>query len=249
MAVAIVTPADGPSFGIAPDGTWTCISAFLKKSGSIPCVRPQPRQGRAHRFLHHLAELTGQRESPVAGHAGCLDEEHLAARRRPGEADGDTRILGALLHLLVEEPWRAQHLDDDFGRHGDRRFVALGAATRRFPAERADFALEVTVAGLARVASNHLPQRIRRELDELRREAVVLDLLLDEVIGGDRQLLFLGVAGDLQHFHAVLQRRRHRVEDVRRGDEEDLGQIERHVEVVVAEGVVLLRVEHLEQRR
>ena len=28
-AVAIVTPADGPSFGIAPDGTWMWISASL----------------------------------------------------------------------------------------------------------------------------------------------------------------------------------------------------------------------------
>ena len=39
------------------------------------------------------------------------------------------------------------------------------------------------------------------------------------------------------------------VEDVGGGDEQHLGQVERHVEVVVREGVVLLRVEHLEQRR
>ena len=35
-AVAIVTPAEGPSFGIAPAGTCRWISAFLKKSGSAP---------------------------------------------------------------------------------------------------------------------------------------------------------------------------------------------------------------------
>ena len=35
-AAAIVTPADGPSFGIAPDGTCRWISEFLKKSGSAP---------------------------------------------------------------------------------------------------------------------------------------------------------------------------------------------------------------------
>jgi len=35
-AVAIVTPADGPSFGIAPEGTCRWSSAFLKKSGSAP---------------------------------------------------------------------------------------------------------------------------------------------------------------------------------------------------------------------
>ncbi len=43
--------------------------------------------------------------------------------------------------------------------------------------------------------------------------------------------------------------RRNRIEHVRRGDEQHLGQIERHVEVVIAERVVLLRIEHFEQRR
>ena len=83
----------------------------------------------------------------------------------------------------------------------------------------------------------------------LRRQPVVLHLLVDQVIGRDLQLLFLGVAGELEHFHAVAQRRRNRIEHVRRGDEQHLGQIERHVEVVIAERVVLLRIEHLEQRR
>ena len=35
-AVAIVMPADGPSFGTAPAGTWTWMSLVLKKFGSIP---------------------------------------------------------------------------------------------------------------------------------------------------------------------------------------------------------------------
>src|SRR3712207_7385212 len=39
-----------------------------------------------------------------------------------------------------------------------------------------------------------------------------------------------------------------RSERVRRGDEHDARQVEGHVEVVVAEGPVLLRVEHLEHR-
>ena len=82
-----------------------------------------------------------------------------------------------------------------------------------------------------------------------RREPVVLHLLVDQVIGRDLQLLFFGVAGDLEHFHAVAQRRRNRVEHVRRRDEQHLRQVERHVEVVIAERVVLLRIEHLEQRR
>ena len=63
------------------------------------------------------------------------------------------------------------------------------------------------------------------------------------------QLLFFGVPRQLEHFHAVAQRVRHRVEHVGGGQEQHLGQIERHVEVVIGEGVVLFGIEHLEQRR
>ncbi len=35
-AVAIVTPADGPSLGIAPAGTWTCTSTPLRRSLGMP---------------------------------------------------------------------------------------------------------------------------------------------------------------------------------------------------------------------
>ncbi len=59
-AVAIVMPALGPSFGIAPAGTWTwnvlppkalCVDAELV------CVRAHEGERDARRFLHHVAEL------------------------------------------------------------------------------------------------------------------------------------------------------------------------------------------------
>ena len=65
----------------------------------------------------------------------------------------------------------------------------------------------------------------------------------------DRHLLFGRVAVESDHFHAVEQRRRNRVGDVGRRDEQHLREIELDVEIVIAERVVLRRVEHLEQRR
>ena len=56
------------------------------------------------------------------------------------------------------------------------------------------------------------------------------------------------VAGERDHLHAVAQRPRDLVEHVRGRDEHDTAQVERHAEIVVAERVVLLRVEHFEQR-
>ena len=79
-------------------------------------------------------------------------------------------------------------------------------------------------------------------------QAVALDLARHEIALGDLELLGLGVAGELDDLHAVAQRPRDRVQVVGRGDEHDLGEVEGEVEVVVAEGGVLLGVEHLEHR-
>ena len=83
----------------------------------------------------------------------------------------------------------------------------------------------------------------------LRRDSVLLDLARNQVADRDVHLLLFAVALQRDDLHAVEQRRRNRVEHVGRADEEHLGQIERHVEIVVAERVVLLRIERLEQRR
>ncbi len=51
MAVAIVMPADGPSFGMAPAGTWMCRVFFSKVSRGMPsseaCARVHDRPARA----------------------------------------------------------------------------------------------------------------------------------------------------------------------------------------------------------
>src|SRR5260221_225407 len=49
--------------------------------------------------------------------------------------------------------------------------------------------------------------------------------------------------------HAVPQRPRHAVEHVRGGNKHDPRQVERHPEIIVAEGRVLLGIEHFEERR
>ena len=79
-------------------------------------------------------------------------------------------------------------------------------------------------------------------------QAVRRELLRQQVALRDPELLLLGVARELDHVHAVEQRARDRVERVRGADEQHLREVERQVEVVVAEGAVLLRVEHLEHR-
>ena len=73
-------------------------------------------------------------------------------------------------------------------------------------------------------------------------------LLAHQEALGDLHLLELGIAGEPDHFHAVLQGRRNGVQHVGGGDEEHLAQIVLHVQVMIHEHVVLLGVEHFEQR-
>ena len=75
-----------------------------------------------------------------------------------------------------------------------------------------------------------------------------LELLRHEIALADLELLVLGVARELDHVHPVDQRPRDRVELVGRAHEQDLREVERQVEVVVAEGRVLRRVEDLQHR-
>ena len=85
----IATPALGPSFGVAPAGTWTWMSDFSSEPGSMPRLRRarlDQRERRLRALLHHVAELAGEYQLAAAGHARRLDEEDVAAHRRPGEA-------------------------------------------------------------------------------------------------------------------------------------------------------------------
>ncbi len=79
-------------------------------------------------------------------------------------------------------------------------------------------------------------------------QTIGFQLALEQVAPRDLQLLLLGVAGELDDFHAIAQRRRNRIEHIGGGDEQHLRQIERYAQVIVAECIVLLRVQHFEKR-
>ena len=114
-------------------------------------------------------------------------------------------------------------------------------------ADRADLALQVAHAGLARVVLNDLAHGVVGEGHLLVLETVGLELPRDQVTLGDLQLFVFGVAVERDDLHAVAQGRRDGLQLVGRGDEDDVAQVEVHVQVVVAKGVVLGRVEHFQQ--
>ena len=69
------------------------------------------------------------------------------------------------------------------------------------------------------------------------------------MVTGDVELLLVGVARQLDDLHPVEQRAWDGARGVGGGDEEDVGQVERQLDEVVAEGAVLFGVQDLQQGR
>ena len=119
---------------------------------------------------------------------------------------------------------------------------------RRLAQDRAELPLELADARLPRVLGDHRLEHVVGDGDLALLEPRTLALARPQVAAGDRHLLVGGVPVEADHLHAVEQRPGDRLRHVRGRDEEDLGEVDLDVEVVVAERRVLRGVEHLEQR-
>ena len=118
-----------------------------------------------------------------------------------------------------------------------------------FPADIGYFALQISNAGFAGVFADDFQQRFIRELDLFRTQPVGFHLLPDQKSLGDFELFVFGIAGELDHFHAVLQSPRNGVQHIRGRDEHHHREVELGIQVMIHKHVVLFRIEHFEQRR
>ena len=252
-AVVIVMPADGPSLGMAPAGKWTWKRLPSKAEGSMPsCVRLGTHVGKGdlRRLLHDVAELAGDREAAgrFAGHRSRLDEQDVAAHpgdRQAGGHAGHDRPVGR----LVEEPTPAQVVRQVVDVDHDGRLAALGDLGGRLAQHLAELTLGFLDPGLAGVAVNDLAEGGVGDVDLVVAEPVAAQLAPEQVVTGDDDLLGLGVAVETDDLQPVQERPGDLLEHVGRGDEQHVRQVEVDLQVVVTEGVVLRRVEDLEQCR
>ncbi len=86
-------------------------------------------------------------------------------------------------------------------------------------------------------------------MDVFRLQSVCLHLFRNEKFLGDLGLLRFGITGNPDDLHPVLKGRRNGIEGICSGDEENLGKIVVHIQIVIIKGMILLRVEHLEEGR
>ncbi len=109
--------------------------------------------------------------------------------------------------------------------------------------------LQLSHARLAGVRRRDLPQSLVVDAHLVGGHAGAVELTRPQVVAGDRDLLALGVAVERDCLHPVQQRAGDGVGHVGGGQEQHVRQVQVDLEVVVAERVVLRRVEHLEQGR
>src|SRR5215475_7536174 len=204
------------------------------------------RRGR-DRFLHHVAQIAGNDHLALARHHGGFDGEQFAAHIGPRQPGYDADLV-LVLDLAVAELGHAEIVRDGLGLDRDRFRLRQGQFLDRLADQRGELALEIAHARLPRVAADDQQQRLVVDRPFLGIETVLGGRMRNQVLARDLDLLVLGIAGDADDLHAVHQGRRD-VERVRRRDEHDVGEIVVDLEVMVVEGVVLLGIEHFEQRR
>src|SRR6185369_2592632 len=104
----------------------------------------------------------------------------------------------------------------------------------------ADGSLHLANACFACVARRDELDRIVGDLELCTIQSVFCSLARDQVTTCDFEFLAVAVACETDDLHAVAQGRRNRTKLVRSRDEEDLREIERQIEIVIAERIVLL---------
>ena len=197
-------------------------------------------------LLHDITEAAGDLDfAGAVRDDGDLNRQHLAADTRPRQTVGNAHGVLAgdkrRLDLLGAE----QLLDHRCG-NADLLGFPCRDLLRTFAQHRRDGAFQIAHACLAGVAVNDGIQCAACQ-GHAPLQAVVFQLLGQQMALGDVEFFGAGVAGQLDDIHAVIERAGDRGGIVRRRDKEHLAQIKRNIEVVILKGAVLLGVQHLEQ--
>src|SRR6185437_13577932 len=177
-------------------------------------ARPDVTHSGLRRFLHHVAELPGEGEPALALHQRGFGGEHLPAHFGPRESNGQPHFV------LFFRPKVAVFDDAEIFadvRRRDFRGDALAIGNhlaRDLAAHVGDLTVEVAYAGLVRVMADDVRHAFIGEFQVFLRQAGAFDLLVDQITLGDLMLFLLGISGDAQHFHAVLERLWNRVQHV-----------------------------------
>ena len=179
-------------------------------------------------FLHHVSQVARHGQVPLSGRYLALHKEDLAAHLRPGQAGDHAHALVAG-HVIVEGGGKAQVFPqmlraDDLGEvlpHG--HFLGRDAGELR------NLLLQAADAALMGVFVHNLLKGFVGDGELIGPQAMLRELLGNQVVVGDLKLLLGQIAGHVDHLHAVFQGGLDGANPVGRGDEQDVGEVVVHV--------------------
>ena len=148
---------------------------------------------RPGRFLHDLADLSGQGELALPFHGDRFHRHHVAPVLVDGHAGRRPHLVLELGQAELESGW-SEVADQVLGPHHRLLHVTLGDPSRDLAADVGDLPVQVAHAGLVRVLANQGSQRRQRQLQVLRSQAVLSQLAGLEELFRDTQLFLVGVA-------------------------------------------------------
>src|SRR5262249_22087557 len=155
-------------------------------------ARPNVSDGCLRRFLHHLAELSGNRRLAFTFHDRDFRAQDGAANLGPGQSC-DQADLVLFVGQRVAELGYAQELGDVFpGQRYAEVLTLFHNLARHLAAEVADLPLQVAHTGFAGVRPDNLFDGVVAELNLLLAQAGGFTLLAHQELLGNLDLLQLG---------------------------------------------------------
>ena len=184
------------------------------------------RKRRLRRLLHNFTDLPGDLHAALAFQDQHLDRHNLAAVLRPCHGSGNANLVLAL-GFGLEELRRAEELFDVQRGQPVRVVLILRLQAGYFAAHAANLAFEVAHAGFIGVFTNDPADGRVLELHLFFFQPALFHLARQQVAVGDLEFFFFDIAGELDDFHAVQQRRRDRSQRIGSGDEHHARQVVR----------------------
>ena len=141
----------------------------------------------------------------------------------------------------------AEPFVDELLRNRDGLFVVIQDPENGFAAQGSDQTFQLPDTRFPCIIADQIDDFLVAQTELGSRKTIGLDLLRNEMFLGNVQLVHFCVGRQLNDLQTVSQRHRYIVQIVRCSDEQYFGEIVRLFQVVVAEQLVLFRVQYLQQ--
>ena len=116
-------------------------------------------------------------------------------------------------------------------------------------ADCTDSTLQITNTGFSRIVVDYISDCRLGERQLSPANCMLLELLWHQIFLSNVQFLLLDIAGEFDNLHPVEERPWNSLDAICSSDKHRPGQIKGNLQIVVRERFILLRIEHLEQRR